>query len=143
VSSQPIRWRMHLKSPPSKVYEFLSTAEGRSKFWAESALEVDGQIVFKFPNGMEHRGLVLSAMPPQRYSLRYFGDSECTFELASDGKGGTDLTLTDSGVPEQWWQETHAGWLSVLFALKAAADHGIDLRNHDPERTWDQGFADN
>jgi hypothetical protein len=30
----------------------------------------------------------------------------------------------------------------VLLALKAAVDHGIDLRNHDPRRTWDRGYAD-
>jgi len=36
-----------------------------------------------------------------------------------------------------------AGWVSVLMALKAAVDHGVDLRNHDPQRTWDQGYADN
>jgi hypothetical protein len=29
------------------------------------------------------------------------------------------------------------------MALKAAADFGVDLRSHDPDRTWDQAFADN
>jgi hypothetical protein len=29
------------------------------------------------------------------------------------------------------------------MALKAAADFGVDLRSHDPARTWDQGFVDN
>jgi hypothetical protein len=29
------------------------------------------------------------------------------------------------------------------MALKAAADFGVDLRSHDPGRTWDQGFVDN
>lgn len=28
------------------------------------------------------------------------------------------------------------------MALKAAADFGVDLRNHDPTRTWDQGYVD-
>jgi hypothetical protein len=36
-----------------------------------------------------------------------------------------------------------AGWVSVLLALKAAVDFGVDLRNHDPERTWSTGFVDN
>lgn len=36
-----------------------------------------------------------------------------------------------------------AGWVSVLLALKAAVDFSVDLRNHDPGRTWDQGYADN
>jgi len=29
------------------------------------------------------------------------------------------------------------------MALKAAHDFGVDLRNHDPELTWDQGYVDN
>jgi hypothetical protein len=28
---------------------------------------------------------------------------------------------------------------AVIMALKAAADHDVDLRNHDAERTWWQG----
>jgi hypothetical protein len=31
---------------------------------------------------------------------------------------------------------------SVLRALKAAADFDVDVRDHDPERTWAQGYAD-
>jgi hypothetical protein len=40
------------------------------------------------------------------------------------------------------WHEVHAGWLNVLFPLKAYVAHGVDLRNHDPRRTWDEGYAD-
>lgn len=121
----------------------LATREGREAFWAESAPEVDGHILFRFPNGAQHRAQVLESLPCRRFSVRYFGGSVCTFELAPGPNGGTDLALTDEGVPEDWWAETHAGWVSVLLALKAAADHGVDLRNHDPKRTWDQGYADN
>lgn len=81
--------------------------------------------------------------PPYRFAVEYLGGSIATFELAEDGAGGTDLALTDAGVPEKDRIETIAGWLSVLLALKAAVDFSIDLRNHDPRRTWDQGFVDN
>jgi hypothetical protein len=46
-------------------------------------------------------------------------------------------------VPDEWHAEVNAGWVSVLLALKAAADHGVDLRNHDAARTWSQGYCDN
>ena len=39
--------------------------------------------------------------------------------------------------------EMVAGWVSVLMAMKAAVDHGVDLRNHDPARSWSDGYADN
>jgi hypothetical protein len=29
------------------------------------------------------------------------------------------------------------------MAMKAAVDHGVDLRNHDPSRSWVTGYADN
>lgn len=55
----------------------------------------------------------------------------------------TDLTLSDAGVPAADRAEVTAGWVSVLLALKAAVDFGVDLRNHDRQRTWGTGYADN
>ena len=49
---------------------------------------------------------------------------------------------SDEGVGLEAWQEVHAGWLNVLFPLKAFVVHGVDLRNHDPTRVWDDGYAD-
>jgi hypothetical protein len=66
-----------------------------------------------------------------------------TFECAENGAGGTDLILTDAGVPEAWRCETAAGWVSVLLTLKAALDFQVDLRNHDATRTLDQAYRDN
>ncbi len=138
-----IRWRLHLQTPPERVYALLATEAGRARFWAESAGERDGAIDFVFPGGQIWRGWILEQQPPRRFSVEYYGGSRTTFELVADGAGGTDLTLTDAAVPEADRAEVTAGWVSVLLALKAAADFGIDLRNHDPARTWDAGFVDN
>lgn len=138
-----IHWRLHLKSPPSAVYQFLATDEGRAKFWAESAVEVDGAIDFAFPNGQRWRGKIVERSRPTRFAVEYFGGSITTFELADDGAGGADLTLTDAGVPAVDRTEVIAGWVSVLLALKTVVDFGVDLRNHDPGRTWDEGFVEN
>ena len=138
-----ILWRLHLISPASAVYQMLATNEGRSKFWAESAAEVDGLIHFKFPNGQSWSGRLLEQDAPHRFAVQYHGGSVATFQLENDGRGGTDLALTDEGVAEADRAEVLAGWVSVLLALKAAVDFGIDLRNHDVERTWDAGFVDN
>jgi len=137
-----IRWRLHLDSSPVAIYEFLTTNEGRARFWAESAVEEEGHINFRFPNGLEWRAKILQQQPPTHFSLNYF-DSTSSFELNEDGAGGTDLVLIDDGVPLEYREEIIAGWVSVLMALKAAADFNIDLRNHDPDRTWDQGFCNN
>jgi hypothetical protein len=139
----PITWRVHALSSPDIVYEMLATSAGRSRFWAESAEETEGTIQFVFSNGITLRSEIVEAHPPRRFSLRYFANSLVTFELVSDGRGGTDLTLTDAGVPAAEVVDTLAGWVSVLLTLKAAVDHGADLRNHDPKRSWDQRFVDN
>jgi uncharacterized protein YndB with AHSA1/START domain len=138
-----IRWHLHLSSPASRVYQALATDLGRASFWAESAVERDGSIHFAFPDAAAWDGEILHAEPPHRYAVRYYGGSTAAFVLEDDGHGGTDLTLTDTGVPAADRNEVMAGWVSVLMALKAAVDFGVDLRNHDPRRQWDNGYADN
>jgi len=138
-----IRWRLHLRSPLTVVYQALATDAGRSGFWAESAVERDGIIHFVFPNNLTWAGRVLRANPPTHYAIEYLGHSEVAFVLADDGRGGTDLTLTDTGVPPEDRTEVIAGWVSVLLALKAAVDFGVDLRAHDAARTWDSGYVEN
>jgi len=138
-----IRWKLHLKSPPSVVYEKLSTDTGRASFWAESAHETQGVIHFIFPNNAEWKGRILEQIPLQRYKVEYYGGSITTFQLEPNGSGGTDLTLTDEGVPQEDRTEVIAGWVSVLMALKASVDFGVDLRTHDRNRTWDEGYVEN
>jgi uncharacterized protein YndB with AHSA1/START domain len=147
VSFQPdpglIHWRLHLASPPERVFPFLATGDGRARFWAERAVEKDGKIHFIFPGGQTWEGEILASEPPRLFRLVYYGGSLTTFLLRGDGSGGTDLVLTDAGVPPEDRAEVTAGWVSVLMALKASVDFGADLRNHDPARAWDQGYADN
>lgn len=137
----PIRWRMHIAAPPDRVFEALDTDAGRAAFWAESAAEADGVVTFRFVDGHTHRGRVIERRRPELFVVDYIG-GPARFELTPDGDGGTDLLLTHEGVSPGEWNEVHAGWLNVLFPLKAWVTHGADLRNHDPARSWDQGYAD-
>jgi uncharacterized protein YndB with AHSA1/START domain len=137
----PIRWRMHLPVPSQHVYAALDSDEGRAAFWAESAAERDGAVEFRFGNGQTCVAPILERQPPHVWTIEYFG-AVARFELTPDGRGGTDLLLTHTGVAPGEWHEVHAGWLNVLFPLKAWVVHRTDLRNHDPARTWDRGYAD-
>jgi uncharacterized protein YndB with AHSA1/START domain len=132
---------MHLPVSPQLVYAALDSDAGRAAFWAESAVERDGAIEFRFANGYVHAGRVLERQPGAVWAVDYFG-GEARFELTPDGRGGTDLLLTHHDVQLEDWQEVHAGWLNVLFPLKAWLVHGVDLRNHDRGRSWDRGYAD-
>jgi uncharacterized protein YndB with AHSA1/START domain len=137
-----IHWRIHLKSEPERVYWFLSTSEGRSRFWAESAIEQSGVVDFRFSNGATWSGRILERREPERFVLEYSGTT-VSFTLTPDTDGGTDLLLTDEGAMSSDRYEVLAGWVSVLLTLKAAADFDIDLRNHSQSRSWDYGYADN
>lgn len=136
-----IVWRVFIASPPETVYDFLDTDEGRARFWAESAAERDGAIAFVFPDGTEIVARVLERRRPEVFSLDYFG-SVATFRLAS-ADGGTEVVLEHAGVPPHERAEVMAGWVSVLMQLKAAAQFGVDLRNHSATRHWGTGYADN
>ncbi len=72
----------------------------------------------------------------------YLG-TDVTFGLKPDGMGGTDMTLLVRKVPPDQKVELIAGWVNWLMTMKAAVDHGIDLRNHDSKRTWKQGYVEN
>ncbi len=137
-----IRWKLHLRAPRDKVFEALATDAGRASFWAESASENNGVITFLFLNYPPIMGRVLEVRPPSLFSLEYFG-AVTEFSLSEDDAGGTELTLVARGVPEDERVEVIAGWVSVLMAMKAAVDHGVDLRNHDASRTWSDGYANN
>lgn len=138
-----IEWRLHLNSHPATVFNMLNTDEGRAQFWAESAIEENGVIHFRFPGGQLWDAKIFESAAPHRFSLEYYGGSRVEFVLQDDGQGGTDLTLQDHGVATKYRSEVIAGWVSVLMALKAAVDFEIDLRNHDITRTWQQGYVEN
>ena len=138
-----IKWRLHLRSPIEHVYAALATDDGRASFWAETAVARDGVIHFVFPDGQTWDGAILRAEPPHTFSVHYFGGSTATFTLSADEQGNTELTLTDAGVSAAYRAEVIAGWVSVLMALKAAVDFGVDLRNHARQRTWDTGYVEN
>lgn len=132
---------MHIPVEPDCVYHAIDGSAGRASFWAESAPEEDGAVVFTFVDGSTHRAQIVERVPPKVWAVDYMG-GVARFELAPDGRGGTALLLTHHDVGIEEWNEVHAGWLNVLFPLKAWLVHGVDLRNHDPARTWMQGYAD-
>lgn len=141
-SPHAIRWKLHLASSPTEVFAALATDEGRARFWAEAAPEVAGAVTFHFVDHDPYTGRILVREPPRVFAVDYFC-SRTTFTLHDDGRGGTDLELVATDVDPSMRTEMLAGWVSVLLAMKAAVDHGVDLRNHDPARTWQRGYVDN
>lgn len=137
-----IRWCLRLRARPAHVFDLLSTDVGRTSFWAERTEQRGDRLTFYFPNGEVLESRILESRPPEQFVLSYFGGSRVCFTLR-EADDGTDLRLEESGLPSGSVEENRAGWVSVLMNLKAQADHGVDLRNHAPECTWDAGYVDN
>jgi hypothetical protein len=117
------------------------TPVGRAAYWAESAEEVNGVIDFRTLNYPPYLGQVLDSTD-ETFSVEYFGTIvTSTWQTSTDG--GTILTMRCAVDDEAARAEMTAGWVSVLLALKAAVDFGVDLRNHEPELSWAQGSAGN
>ena len=136
-----IEWRLHLRSTPAAVYEALTTDAGRAAFWVERSAQTGDRIELEFPGGVTGQAQVLADEPGRLFRISYFG-AVATFELTAAEDGGPDLLLSTHGFAPGDRDELLAGWLNVLFPLKAYVDHGVDLRNHDSRRTWWHGFAD-
>ena len=135
-----IDWRVHFAASPGTVWQAWTTDPGRERFWSETSRSDEGGFDLGFVNGEALRVEVVEAEPPHRLAFRYFGGSTVTVEFSPDGRGGCDLRLCEEGAPDPFGN--YAGWVSVLLACKAAVDFGIDLRSHDPGRSWDAGFVD-
>ena len=141
MTPHAVRVAIHVNVPPGEVFSVLDSADGRARFWAESAIETEGTIEFRFINGWSHRGKILRREPPAVWSVDYFG-GPASFDLRPDGLGGTDVVLTHEGIAPEELADVFAGWVSVLLPLKVWLLTGVDVRNHDPRRTWDQGYVD-
>lgn len=137
-----IHWKLHFSSPVSKVYQALNTEEGRSSFWAESAPEVEEHVHFQILNYPIYESKIIDRKENEYFKIDYFG-TEVTITLRESKKGGTILNLFAFVTDPELKQEMTAGWVSVLMAMKAAVDFGVDLRNHSERHTWGQGFVDN
>ena len=137
-----IEWKVHFKSPIEKVFEFLNTDKGRSKFWAEETKEEADFIEFKILNYPPYKAQIIEKISNKRLRLDYFG-TDVTFDLTQSDYLGTDLYLKAITPNQETKFEMTAGWVSVLMAMKAAVDFGIELRKHNSERSWENGYLDN
>ncbi|HEX9412846.1 MAG TPA: SRPBCC domain-containing protein [Ktedonobacterales bacterium] len=136
-----------LAASRDRVWQAITTPSGITSWWAERAeiQPMDGGLLrLLFPNRRTLDSKVVQCRPSQMMSFVYFGGTRAQFEVHTATPGGTSLTVTDRGFSSQEdYAETLAHWTSVLLALKAYIDFGVDLRNHTPVFNWEQGYVDN
>jgi hypothetical protein len=138
---EPIVWRLSFTCPRERVFELLDTDSGRERFWAVRSHAREGSFELEFPGGLRSSVELLERGYPRRLALRYFG-SRSVIDLEQRADGGCDLQVTCECDDPSAWLEFYPGWVSWLLVLKGAAEHGVDLRNGAPDRTWAQRYVD-
>lgn len=128
-------------APPQKVYDFVTKKEYLLQWWGPEGCYVDENhldftvvgtyfFVMVAPNGGRAKvsGSVLAVNPPYmvEFDMSMPGDEECLrmsvvkFEMVANLRGGTDFTLTQTGLTSEeiTFNRTN-GWVSTLARLVA------------------------
>ena len=136
-----IVWRLHLAAPPERVFDAWLSPADHQRFWCERSEILPGRGFRQhFIDGTVECCAVEATKTPTHIRFRYFRSQvDIHLERRPDG---TDLTLIALDVAPHEWRDVHAGWLNVLLPFKAWVDFGVDLRNHDPLRTWAHRYVD-
>jgi uncharacterized protein YndB with AHSA1/START domain len=142
VNGMPqIVWRLRLTAAPERVFDAWLSPGDHERFWCERSEALpDGSFRQHFIDGTVACCTMEEKKAPGYIRIRYF---ETRVDIHLECRGdGTDLTLIVHDVEPPEWTDVHAGWLNVLLPFKAWVDFGVDLRNHDPLRTWAQRYVD-
>jgi len=116
MGMKTIRQSVTFKASPHEVYEALMDSNKHSKFTG-SEVQMSHKVGSKFSvYGGDIQGVNLELVPDQKIvqSWRYSDwpkghYSEATFSL-KEVPGGTRLTFTQTGVPEEFYDDISQGW---------------------------------
>lgn len=94
---------------------------------------------WRLNHGHRSTGQYLDVRPDELLvRLSFGGDGGMSTEFrAEPSGGGTTVRLTHRGLPPddvETYVDVKCGWTFYLANLKAFHEHGVDLREHEPER---------
>ncbi len=124
--SKTIRQSVTIKATPHEVYEALMDSRKHAKFTGDRA-RISRKVGGAFSaHGDYITGTNLELVPDKKIVQSWHAsewqqghDSRVTFKLAPV-KGGTRLTFTHSGVPDQFHDDIKQGWIDSYWTpLKA------------------------
>lgn len=133
-------WKMHLKSSPEEVFQYLTTDEGREAFWAYKSIQRDNSFELT-----HYDGSICEVLTISKTKLKFefiYNRTIVAINLIDDGNGGTELLLNNKNIQDDDYEKVSNKWISTLLSLKAACDFKIDIRNQDPSKSYDIGYID-
>ena len=116
MKTRTIRQQVTLKAGPHAVYETLMDSHKHTELTGDEA-HISRKVGEKFTAGSGYiDGVNLKLVPDKLIVQSWRGSewpeghySEATFSL-EEKEGGTLLTFTQTGVPEEHYQEINQGW---------------------------------
>lgn len=153
--TKPYDWtqftiKIEIASPPSRVFQAWTDETVIVKWFVEKAHiepRKGGRIYLEWLGGVSGDERIL-AIRDQTYLRFPFGGKQVQVEVKiKKDKRGSICTLrqfqmeTTPKARVEWHMGCKTGWVFFLTNLKALLEHGIDLRSHDPKRSYKQHFA--
>ena len=145
---------LFLNARPQRVFRAWATAQGLESFFikkatftgkdggvrrADEPAHVGDTYDFQFVHDFRLRGNVLEVSEPQRFKFTFGGSMTVDVEIALQSDGRTRCALTQESIPTEQSERPYSHmncrscWIYFLMALKARLEHGIELRDLNPD----------
>lgn len=132
---QPVVVERNVSVPPHDVWPYITDGTLWAR-WQGEACDIDpipgGRFTMSMPDGATASGVVVDVVANQRLVLTWGwtdapfvlqpGSTSVEFLLAPIVTGGTRITVTHSGIPEDLAPHHRDGWNVSLDALKRVAE---------------------
>ncbi len=145
---------MHLQTTQQAVFRAWSTSQGLESFFIRQAMftspegaprrpdevaHAGDSYHFKFVHNFELGGQVLEVDEPNRFKFTFGGTMTVAIDISALEDGRTRCLLTQGGIPTDESERPYSHmncrscWIYFLMALKARLEHGIELRDLNPQ----------
>ena len=143
------RMKIEIKAPPSKVYRAWTDSNLITKWFTVKAHVIPkkgGRLFFQWLGGDKLEDKVIAARKNSLFHFPFGSKGEQVKIKIKKIKGGSLVELhqynmkTDPRSKVYMHMGCMSGWTFFLTNLKSYLENNIDLRSHNPRKSYKQGF---
>ena len=142
--------KIEIKVSPDKVYKAWTDERLITRWFCVNAAcepRKNGRLYFEWLGGDKLETKILAANNNRLFRFPFGRNNEKVEVKFTKVRGGTLVTLRQYSMkttPEPKWsmhKGCETGWTFFLANLKAFLERRIDLRSHDPKKSYAQGYV--